>query len=92
MKTFEQACAKFQSSADPREVLADTLSPRTKAELQEINSRFAEIIQEMYDSKATRSLVQSLILQVGTGRIDPSDALYNAFAYGLMVGIEMEKP
>lgn len=92
MKTFEDACKLFQSPAKLEEVLAGEISPQAQAELENINSRFAEITKEMYNSKATASLVQSLMIQTGTGRLAPSEALYNAFAYGLMVGIEMEKP
>lgn len=52
---------------------------------------YRSIVAEATNSVETRKLVIELMMTAMTAK-DPKVAIYGAFATGLMVGIEMEKP
>lgn len=78
MKTFEEACAVYMGSGPEH--------------LAKINGRTREIRQQIKESSEFQSLALSLMSRLLTDEsVSWPELIFQAFAYGVGVGIEMEK-
>lgn len=91
MKTFEEACAIFRVDCTEEELASGDFA-RTGAEhLAALNSKNSELLEEINHSQTARALVMAAVIACGGGDIGAQEALLMMFAYGVMVGMEMEK-
>lgn len=92
MKTFEEACAMFYGpEQSPMQLATGNLSKEATEHVARIQERYQDLIVQIAHDPAVKSLVSSLILQAVGGVCTVDDVFMTAFAYGVLVGIEMEK-
>lgn len=85
MKTFDEACQLLQSKAGLAECIKG--SRRSRAHRDEVNSKYRELIAEIDSNRRVEVLLFACMAQ-----LQPVEAMKNMFIYGVLVGIEMEKP
>lgn len=89
MKTFEEAIAGVMVKAERHP--DDRLSPDAKWRLDDLLSRYSEVIRDISQAKTTMQFVNLLNAAVTSGNVSLDSALLTVFINGIIIGMEMEK-
>jgi hypothetical protein len=91
MKTFDEACKVFVQSSTLNDLAEGTVPEEARLKRAELNSRYRELHQEIYQNRHYKSLVCGHLFQLEHNSVTLEEVIFSVFCYGVGVGMEMEK-